>query len=80
MRTEGESRDCMAVIGSMTQAMKAQSALAKAAIYSRVEKADSSITRRGCAYAVCYACGQEANVRTVLQNAGIHIRGGTGGR
>ena len=80
MRTEDERKDCVAVIGSMTQAMKAQRALANAAIFARVEKVDSSMTRRGCAYAVSYSCNQEANVREVLRNAGIRIRGGTGGR
>ena len=80
MRSETERGSCIAVIGSMTQAMKAQSVLANAAIFARVEKADSSMTRRGCAYGVTYACSQEANVREVLRNAGIRIRGGTGGR
>lgn len=80
MRTDDERKDCVAVIGSMTQAMKAQRALANAAIFAGVEKVDSSMTRRGCAYAVSYACNQEANVREVLRNAGIRIRGGTGGR
>ena len=80
MRTETNHGSCFAVIGSMTQAMKAQSVLANAAIFARVEKADSSMTRRGCAYGVVYACSQEANVREVLRNAGIRVRGGTGGR
>ena len=80
MQTEGERKACLAVIGSMTQAMKAQRALANAAIFAKVEKADSSMTRRGCAYAVSYACEQEANVREVLRNAGIRVRGGTGGK
>ena len=67
---------CFCVIGSMTQAMKAQRILAAAAIGARVEKADSSITRRGCAYAIYYPCEQDANVRAVLRQSGIRTRGG----
>ena len=76
MQTETERKSCLAVIGSLTQAMKAQSALSNAAIFSRVEKADSATTRRGCSYALSYPCSQEANVRAVLKNAGIRLRGG----
>ena len=79
MRTEDGRKNCVAVIGSMTQAMKAQRALANAAIFAKVEKADSSMTRRGCAYAISYACDQEANVREILRTARIRVRGGTGG-
>lgn len=78
MQTETERKNCLAVIGSLTQTMKAQNALTNAAIFSKVEKADSATTRRGCAYALSYPCSQEANVRTVLRNAGIRVRGGGG--
>ena len=80
MGNEPERKSCMAVVGSLTQAMKAQSALTAAAIFSRVEKAESSAPRRGCASGVSFPCAQEANVREVLRNAGIRIRGGMGGR
>ena len=76
MQTETERRRCLAVIGSLTQAMKAQNALSNAAIFSRVEKADSASTGRGCAYALSYPCSQEANVRAALRSAGIRVRGG----
>lgn len=79
MRAEFMRGECSAVIGSMTQAMKAQKVLERASIPARVEKADSSVTRKGCAYAVVYGCVQEANVRAILQRAGIPVRGGTGG-
>lgn len=79
MGSDTANKNCMAVVGSLTQAMRAQNALTAAAIFSRVEKAESSSTRHGCAYGVSYACAQEANVREVLRNAGIRIRGGTGG-
>ena len=66
---------CSCVIGSMTQAMKAQRILSAAAIHAKVEKADSSATRRGCAYAVYYPCEQDANVRAILRRSGIRIKG-----
>ncbi len=70
------SAPCFCVIGSMTQAMKAQRILSSAAIHCKVEKADSSITRRGCAYAIYYPCEQDANVRLILRQSGIRIKGG----
>ncbi len=65
--------DCTAVIGSMTTALKAQKALATAAIRANVVKLDSSVTKRGCAYGVEYNCIQEANVKAVLNASGICI-------
>lgn len=65
---------CLAVMGSMTQAMRAQKVLAGAAVRAEVVKADSAHTRRGCAYALSYPCSQENNVRTILSGAGIRVR------
>lgn len=65
---------CLAVMGSMTQAMRAQKVLAGAAVHAEVVKADSAHTRRGCAYALSYPCSQENNVRTILSGAGIRVR------
>ena len=66
--------ECLAVMGSMTQAMRAQKVLAGAAVRADVVKADSAQTRRGCAYALSYPCAQENNVRTILAGAGIRVR------
>ena len=65
---------CLAVMGSMTQAMRAQKVLAVAAVRAEVVKADSTHTRRGCAYALSYPCSQENNVRTILAGASIRVR------
>ena len=65
---------CVAVIGSMTQTLRAQKVLANAAVRADVVKADSAHTRRGCAYALSYPCSQENNLRTILAAAGIRIR------
>lgn len=73
MRENSQNQTCIAVIGSMTQAMQAQHALRAAAIGANVMKADSSLTKRGCAYAVSYPCTQEKNVRSVFLQNGIRV-------
>ncbi len=74
MRNQQQNQECIAVIGSMTQAMHAQNVLASAAIRVQVIKADSSKTGRGCAYAISYPCVQDGNVRSVLQKMGVTVR------
>lgn len=68
------SGTCTAVIGSMTQAMKAQSVLAEAAIRGSISKISSAETHNGCAYGVDFACTQSGNVQAVLSRAGIRVR------
>ena len=68
------SGTCTAVIGSMTQAMKAQSLLADAAIRGGITKISSARTHNGCAYGVEFPCTQSANVRTVLERGGVRVR------
>ncbi|MBQ9773783.1 MAG: DUF3343 domain-containing protein [Clostridia bacterium] len=70
---------CMAIIGSMTQAIRAQKVLAKAAIRTDVVKADTGESRRGCVYALSYPCAQEANVRMILSRDGVRVRAYHGG-
>ena len=65
---------CIAVVGSMTQALRAQKVLASAAVRADVVKADSAHTRRGCAYALSYPCSQENNVHTILAASGVRVR------
>ena len=65
---------CTAVIGSMTQAMRAQALLSEAAIRAGITKVSSSRTHNGCAYGVEFPCTQRANVRAVLERAGIRVR------
>ncbi len=65
---------CTAVIGSMTQAMKAQSALSEAAIRATVVKVSSTRTHNGCAYGVDFPCTRSGNVQTVLTQAGVKVR------
>ena len=74
MKNNFYSYGCLAVMGSMTQVLRAQKVLADAAVRADVVKADSAHTRRGCAYALSYPCSQENNVRTILSSAGIRVR------
>ena len=74
MRETQRAKECIAVIGSMTQAMRAQKILANAAIRAEIIKADASLTKRGCAYALEYACVQDQNVKTILTKAGIRVK------
>ena len=74
MKNNFYSFGCLAVMGSMTQALRAQKVLADAAVRTEVVKADSAHTRRGCAYALSYPCLQDGNVRTILSSAGIRVR------
>ena len=65
---------CTAVIGSMTQAMKAQTVLSEASIRATLTKISSSKTMGGCAYGVDFPCTQSGNVRMILDRAGIRVR------
>lgn len=79
MRNETNRQECVAVIGSTTQAMRAQSVLASAAVRAQVIKADSFDVGQGCMYAISYPCAQEGHVRQILQNAGVRVRSFYGG-
>lgn len=70
---KGQFYECSTQIGSLTQTMKAQSALSAAAIPSEIIKAESS-SHHGCVYGISYSCSQENNVRVVLENAKIPAR------
>ena len=65
---------CTAVIGSMTVAMKAQNALAEAAIRVHISKISSSGAAGGCAYGVDFPCTQSGNVKMILNRAGVRVR------
>lgn len=73
---------CTAAIGSLTHAMKAQSALTADGIVSKIVKLDPSMTRKGCAYGIEYSCDDHKAVRSAFNTAKIsvssYIRGGGG--
>ena len=64
---------CIAVIGSVTQAMRAQKELANQAIPTNLVKTSGS-GFRGCSYALSYSCSQDANVEMILARAKIRVR------
>ena len=70
---ESERRDCVAELGSMTQAMRAQSLLGAAAIPSTVIKLKSS-SRKGCVYGISFSRNQRRNVQTALESARIPVK------
>ena len=65
---------CIAEIGSMTSAMRAQSVLAEAAIPTTVVKTNSAKNSKGCAYGISFLCAQTENVKSVLSKSGIKVR------
>ena len=65
---------CTAIIGSMTQAMKAQSLLAEAGIHATVIKVSSGKGTGGCAYGAEFPCTQSQSVISVLEHGGIRVR------
>ena len=73
--TENYPGVCTLVIGSMTQAMTAQSVLAESAIRASIVKISSSRTHNGCAYGLDLPCTQLGNAKAVLGRAGVRIRG-----
>lgn len=70
---------CIAALGSTTQALGAQRALARAAIRSSVVKLDAKQTTKGCAYGLEFPCAQQNNVRTILESAKIPVKQIIGG-
>ena len=74
MKPKMTMRDCTAAVGSVTLAMRAQQALAQAAIPATVVKLEASSSRRGCVYGVQFSCLQEYNVKKVLEAARIQVK------
>ena len=73
-RRSFQSIGCSAVMGTLTNAQKAQKVLSSAAIPSSVTKSESSSSRRGCVWAINFSCNQLENVRAVFSAAGISVK------
>ena len=65
---------CSAVTLSMTNAMKAQRALAKHAIRANVKKIGGSLSKSGCVYGIEFECIQMMRVRSILEEYGIEVK------
>ena len=63
----------VALVGSMTQAQRAQKALWGAAIRAEIVKQDE-IAHRGCGYGVSFPASHQANARAILDAAHIPVR------
>ena len=74
MKRQESYGECSAAIGSVTQAQKAQAALAAAAIPTSVVKWEGSSRLRGCVYGVRFSCLQRRNVESVLASARIAVK------
>lgn len=66
---------CTVSLGSVTVATRAQRILAGAALYSEIVKLGDDSLGRGCTYGLEFGCASSGNVRSVLEEAGIRIRG-----
>ena len=73
MRNDTKNRQCMSVVGSMTQAMQAKKRLDAASVYTQIVKADSAEGGQGCSYALSYSCPLAESVKQILTRAGIRI-------
>ncbi|NLK38814.1 MAG: DUF3343 domain-containing protein [Clostridiales bacterium] len=60
---------CIAGLGSVTQAMKAQTVLTHEEVPSKIIKLDSSMSKRGCAYGLEYSCLYRKKVNVILDSA-----------
>ena len=69
-----ERKGCLAVIGSMTQTMRAKKMLTASAIPADTVKTDSGRGGHGCTYALSFSCTQQENVRYILEKSGVRVR------
>ena len=69
--TDLQHAECIAAIGSMTMAIKAQRALLNQGLAARVVALSPGETKHGCAYGVGFSCALESGVRATLQGAHI---------
>jgi hypothetical protein len=67
-------KPCSAVTLSMTNALKAQKALARHAIRSNVIKISGSMSKSGCVYGIEFACSYMLQIRSILEGYGIEVR------
>ena len=74
MRNSSGENECVATLGSVSQALRAQKLLRAVGIRSEILQADGAARRRGCAYALSFPCYQRQNVKSVLDGAGIRAK------
>ncbi|CDC60599.1 unknown [Clostridium sp. CAG:448] len=77
--TAGGSGVCCALLGSMTQALRAQSVLHNASVCVHIVKVNDAPGIRGCIYGITYPCSDENQLRSVLTQEHVAVRQYAGG-
>ena len=70
---------CVLTMKSMTNALRAKGVLQSRGISSDVIHLDPSVTSRGCAYGITFACSETDGVRRMLDSKGIEYGEWIGG-
>ena len=73
MYPRNDTGDCVAALGSVTLAIKAQRQLAASGITADIISLPAKATRRGCGFGLTFPCADEATVRRSLRAARIPI-------
>ena len=69
-----KTQSCVAAIGSLTLAVKAQNALLSESVRAAVRSLSPGETRGGCAFGVAFSCEEEGKVRAILRREKIGVR------
>ena len=69
-----KTQSCVAAIGSLTLAVKAQNALLSESVRAAVRSLSPGETRGGCAFGVAFPCDEEGKVRAILRREKIGVR------
>ena len=64
---------CVAALGAITPAVRAQRTLLSAGIPAEVVSLSPAQTKRGCAFGVAFPCAAQGTVRKLLQTARIPV-------
>lgn len=69
-----KTQNCVAAIGSLSLAVKAQNALLSESVRAAVRSLSPGETRGGCAFGVAFPCEEEGKVRAILrrEKIGVH--------
>ncbi len=70
---------CVLTMKSMTNALRAKGVLQSRGIFSDVIHLDPSVTARGCAYGITFACDETDGIRRILDGKGIEYGEWIGG-
>lgn len=69
-----KTQSCVAAIGSLSLAVKAQNALLSESVRAAVRSLSPGETRGGCAFGVAFPCEEEGKVRAILRREKIGVR------